>query len=99
LGEKKEKGKEKGKKEQRAVRTGERLVRVGGGGSSRSHTYVVKSRARVKSTLRQRVNGCIDGINDPEQLQQFGKPTWHPYNFGKTRKIDLQQFGKPTWQK
>jgi hypothetical protein len=31
-----------------------------------------------------------------EQLQQFGKPTWHPYNFGKTRKIDLQQFGKPT---
>jgi hypothetical protein len=22
-----------------------------------------------------------------EQLQQFGKPTWHPYNFGKTRKI------------
>jgi hypothetical protein len=34
-----------------------------------------------------------------EQLQQFGKPTWHPYNFGKTRKIGLQQFGKPTWQK
>jgi hypothetical protein len=34
-----------------------------------------------------------------EQLQQFGKPTWHPYNFGKTRKIVLQQFGKPTWQK
>jgi hypothetical protein len=33
-----------------------------------------------------------------EQLQQFGKSTWHPYNFGKTRKIDLQQFGKPTWQ-
>jgi uncharacterized membrane protein (Fun14 family) len=30
--------------------------------------------------------------------QQFGKPTWHPYNFGKTRKIGLQQFGKPTWQ-
>jgi hypothetical protein len=25
-----------------------------------------------------------------EQLQQFGKPTWHPYNFGKTRKIGLQ---------
>jgi hypothetical protein len=25
--------------------------------------------------------------------------TWHPYNFGKTRKIGLQQFGKPTWQK
>jgi hypothetical protein len=24
-----------------------------------------------------------------EQLQQFGKPTWHPYNFGKTRKIGL----------
>jgi hypothetical protein len=22
-----------------------------------------------------------------EQLQQFGKPTWHPSNFGKTRKI------------
>jgi hypothetical protein len=35
----------------------------------------------------------------PKQLQQFGKPTWHPYNFGKTRKIGLQQFGKPTWQK
>jgi hypothetical protein len=34
-----------------------------------------------------------------EQLQQFGKPTWHPSNFGKTRKIGLQQFGKPTWQK
>jgi hypothetical protein len=34
-----------------------------------------------------------------EQLQQFGKPTWHLYNFGKTRKIDLQQFGKPTWQR
>jgi hypothetical protein len=34
-----------------------------------------------------------------EQLQQFGKPTWHPYNFSKTRKIGLQQFGKPTWQK
>jgi hypothetical protein len=34
-----------------------------------------------------------------EQFQQFGKPTWHPYNFGKTRKIVLQQFGKPTWQK
>jgi hypothetical protein len=34
-----------------------------------------------------------------EQLQQFGKPTWHPYNFGKTQKIGLQQFGKPTWQK
>jgi hypothetical protein len=31
-----------------------------------------------------------------EQLQQFGKPTWHPYNFGKIRKIVLQQFGKPT---
>jgi hypothetical protein len=34
-----------------------------------------------------------------EQLQQFGKPTWHPYNFGKIRKMGLQQFGKPTWQK
>jgi hypothetical protein len=34
-----------------------------------------------------------------EKLQQFGKPTWHPYNFGKTRKIGLQQFGKPTWKK
>jgi hypothetical protein len=33
-----------------------------------------------------------------EQLQQFGKPTWHPSNFGKTRKIGLQQFDKPTWQ-
>jgi hypothetical protein len=33
---------------------------------------------------------------EDEQLQQFGKPTWHPYNFGKTRKICLQQFGKPT---
>jgi hypothetical protein len=32
-----------------------------------------------------------------EQLQQFGKPTWHPYNFGKTRKNGLKQFGKPTW--
>jgi hypothetical protein len=32
-----------------------------------------------------------------EQLQQFGKSTWHPSNFGKTRKIGLQQFGKPTW--
>jgi hypothetical protein len=34
-----------------------------------------------------------------EQLQHFGKPTWHLYNFGKTRKIGLQQFGKSTWQK
>jgi hypothetical protein len=34
-----------------------------------------------------------------EQLQQFGKSTWHPSNFGKTRKFALQQFGKPTWQK
>jgi hypothetical protein len=34
-----------------------------------------------------------------EQLQQFGKPTWHPYNFGKIRKIGLQQFGKASWQK
>jgi hypothetical protein len=34
-----------------------------------------------------------------EQLEQFVKPTWHPFNFGKTRKIGLQQFGKPTWQK
>jgi hypothetical protein len=38
-------------------------------------------------------------VSSLEQLQQFGKPTWHPYNFGKTRKIGLQQFGKPTWQK
>jgi hypothetical protein len=38
-------------------------------------------------------------LSSLEQLQQFGKPTWHPYNFGKTRKIGLQQFGKPTWQK
>jgi hypothetical protein len=22
-----------------------------------------------------------------EQLQQFGKPSWHLYNFGKTRKL------------
>jgi hypothetical protein len=22
-----------------------------------------------------------------EQLQQFGKPTWHSYNFGKTKKL------------
>jgi hypothetical protein len=34
-----------------------------------------------------------------EQLQQFGKLTWHLSNFGKTRKIGLQKFGKPTWQK
>jgi hypothetical protein len=34
-----------------------------------------------------------------EQLQQFGKPTWHLSDFGKIRKISLQQFGKPTWQK
>jgi hypothetical protein len=32
-------------------------------------------------------------------LKQFGKSTWHPSNFGKTRKIALQQFGKSTWQK
>jgi hypothetical protein len=44
--------------------------------------------------------GHADGNRDQrEQLQQFGKRTWHPYNFGKTRKIGLQQFGKPTWQK
>jgi hypothetical protein len=36
---------------------------------------------------------------NPEHPQQFGKSTWHPSNFGKTRKIGLQQFGKPTWQK
>jgi hypothetical protein len=29
--------------------------------------------------------------------QQFGKSTWHPSNFGKTRKIGLQQIDKPTW--
>jgi hypothetical protein len=34
-----------------------------------------------------------------EQLQQFGKSTWHLSNFAKTRKIGLQQFDKPTWQK
>jgi hypothetical protein len=28
-----------------------------------------------------------------EQLQQFSKLTWHPSNFGKTRKIGLQKFG------
>jgi hypothetical protein len=38
----------------------------------------------------------IDWNASLEQLQQFGKPTWHSYNFGKTRKIGLQQFGKPT---
>jgi hypothetical protein len=32
-------------------------------------------------------------------LKQFGKSTWHPSNFGITRKIALQQFGKSTWQK
>jgi hypothetical protein len=37
------------------------------------------------------VLGCV--------VLKFGKPTWHPYNFGKTRKIGLQQFDKPTWQK
>jgi hypothetical protein len=26
-------------------------------------------------------------LNLLEQLQPFGKPTWHPYNFGKTRKL------------
>jgi hypothetical protein len=41
---------------------------------------------------------CKWSLNDDlEQLQQFGKSTWHPFNFGKTRKIGLQQFGKPTW--
>jgi hypothetical protein len=39
------------------------------------------------------------GVCKLEQLQQFAKPTWHPSDFGKTRKIGLQQFGKPTWQK
>jgi hypothetical protein len=29
-----------------------------------------------------------------EQLQQFGKSTWHPSDFGKIKKIGLQQFGK-----
>jgi hypothetical protein len=24
-----------------------------------------------------------------EQLQQFSKPTWHPYNFGKTKNWPL----------
>jgi hypothetical protein len=38
---------------------------------------------------------CIEN----EQLRQFGKSSWHPSNFGKTRKIGFQQFGKPTWQK
>jgi hypothetical protein len=46
-----------------------------------------------------RHDDCIFTYSALEQLQQFGKPTWHPYNFGKTRKIGLQQFGKPTWQK
>jgi hypothetical protein len=44
-------------------------------------------------------NSKLSDMHYSEQLQQFGKPTWHPYNFGKTRKIGLQQFGKPTWQK
>jgi hypothetical protein len=34
-----------------------------------------------------------------EPMQQFGKLSWHPSNFGKIRKISLQQFGKPTWRK
>jgi hypothetical protein len=42
-------------------------------------------------------DGCQ--IDLPEQLQQFGKSTWHSSNFGKIRKNGLQQFGKPTWQK
>jgi hypothetical protein len=29
-------------------------------------------------------------LEGKEQLQQFGKSTWHPSNFGKTRKIVLQ---------
>jgi hypothetical protein len=36
--------------------------------------------------------------HEAKQLPQFGKPTWHPSNFDKIRKIGLQQFGKPTWQ-
>jgi hypothetical protein len=42
---------------------------------------------------------CQNKRNRIQQLQQFGKSSWHPYNFGKTRKIGFQQFGKPTWQK
>jgi hypothetical protein len=42
---------------------------------------------------------CQNKRNPIQQLQQFGKSTWHPSNFGKTRKIGFQQFGKPTWQK
>jgi hypothetical protein len=34
-----------------------------------------------------------------EHMQQFGKLTRHPSNFGKTRKMGHQQFGRPTWQK
>jgi hypothetical protein len=41
----------------------------------------------------------VDGYDVLEQLQKFGKSTWHPSNMAKTRKISLQQFDKPTWQK
>jgi hypothetical protein len=44
----------------------------------------------------ERFPGLGIGQEYLDQLQQFGKPTWHPYNFGKTRKNGLQQFGKPT---
>jgi hypothetical protein len=51
------------------------------------------------SCVNNKLQNRHASVNLLEQLQQFGKPTWHPYNFGKTRKIGLQQFGKPTWQK
>jgi hypothetical protein len=32
-----------------------------------------------------------------DHLQEFAISTWHPSNFGNTRKNSLQQFGKITW--
>jgi hypothetical protein len=62
LGEKKEKG----KKEQRAVRTGERLVRVGDGGS-RSHACGEMERSQGrKVTGKGEVNIAVK-----EALEQF----------------------------
>jgi hypothetical protein len=62
-------------------------------------TWKAKISLKIKIFFWYLKNGVVLTKDNLEQLQQFGKPTWHSYNFGKTRKIGLQQFGKPTWQK
>jgi len=66
-----------------------------------SHRLVRARGRRPRGRLqRQRHPGGAPWCRQPqlsEHLQEFAISTWHPYNFGKTRKNSLQQFGKTTW--